>query len=101
MKTAREQFYELGGDEEEDPIERLRFFCSCAMEGQDWLDVEEFFDDITTRNDDELAIVVGDYFIRTIDASTVWFAHAADGEGMILPRSKLENMLKKFWKEEF
>ena len=25
------------------PLERLRFFCSLAMSGQDWLDVEPFF----------------------------------------------------------
>lgn len=30
-------------DEETDPIERLRFFCSIAMNGRDWLDVEQFF----------------------------------------------------------
>lgn len=33
-------------DEETDPVERLRFFCSIAMNGQDWLDVEKFFDDV-------------------------------------------------------
>ena len=27
-----------------DPVERLRFFCSLAMTGQDWLDIEPFFD---------------------------------------------------------
>jgi hypothetical protein len=26
------------------PLERLRFFCSLALDGQDWLDVESFFD---------------------------------------------------------
>src|SRR6478609_6700831 len=29
--------------EEPDPVERLRFFCSLAMNAQDWLDVEPFF----------------------------------------------------------
>lgn len=37
------------GCEENDPIERLRFFCSIAMNGEDWLDVEPFFDAITAR----------------------------------------------------
>ncbi len=45
-KTALEKFYEFGGNKEPDPLERLRFFCSLAMEGQDWFDVEQFFDDI-------------------------------------------------------
>jgi hypothetical protein len=27
----------------ETPLERLRYFCSLAMNGQDWLDVEPFF----------------------------------------------------------
>ena len=29
--------------ENESALERLRFFCSLAMNGRDWLDVEEFF----------------------------------------------------------
>src|SRR5262249_29710026 len=28
----------------ESPLERLRFFCSLAMSGRDWLDAEPFFD---------------------------------------------------------
>lgn len=47
-KTALEKFYEFGGDEEPDPLERLRFFCSLAMKGQDWLYIERFFDDVKT-----------------------------------------------------
>jgi hypothetical protein len=43
---AKARFYKLGGDEEPDPLERLRFFCSLAMDGQDWIDVEPFFDDV-------------------------------------------------------
>lgn len=31
---------------DEPPLERLRAFCSYAMKGQDWLDVEPFFDDV-------------------------------------------------------
>jgi hypothetical protein len=44
--TALKKFYEFGGEDEKDPLERLRFFCSLAMKGQDWLDVEPFFDDV-------------------------------------------------------
>lgn len=42
-KTALEKFHEHNGNEL-DPLERLRFFCSLAMSGQDWLDVEQFFE---------------------------------------------------------
>lgn len=38
------RFIECEGDKEPDPVERLRFFCSLAMRGQDWLDAEQFFD---------------------------------------------------------
>ena len=46
--AAKARFYALGGDEEPAPLERLRFFCSLAMNGQDWMDVEPFFDDVQT-----------------------------------------------------
>jgi hypothetical protein len=42
-KPALQKFNELMGDDKETPLERLRFFCSLAMNGQDWLDVEPFF----------------------------------------------------------
>lgn len=47
-KTAKQRYDEILTEEppDNDPIERLRFFCSLAMQGQDWLDVEEFFDDV-------------------------------------------------------
>jgi len=44
-KTALERFNELKvAQDESDPVEQLRAFCSLAMTGQDWLDVEPFFD---------------------------------------------------------
>ena len=48
-EPAIEKFREIEDDHEsglrdESPLERLRFFCSLAMNGQDWLDVEPFFD---------------------------------------------------------
>jgi hypothetical protein len=48
-ETALSRFNELvvaGEDPDMDanPVERLRAFCSLAMNGQDWLDVEPFFD---------------------------------------------------------
>ncbi len=37
---------ECGDLSDETPLERLRFYCSLAMNGQDWLDSEVFFDDL-------------------------------------------------------
>jgi hypothetical protein len=49
--TARQRYDELRvEDEVQDPLERLRAFCSLAMNGQDWLDVEQFFDALDGRN---------------------------------------------------
>lgn len=48
-QTAKQRFDELFGELEESPLERLRFFCSLALNSQDWLDVEPFFDDIETE----------------------------------------------------
>ena len=46
--------------EDKDPIERLRFYCSLAMTGQDWLDAEPFFDALKSAprelSDDEVVI---------------------------------------------
>lgn len=43
--TAKQRYDSaMEGSMEADPIERLRFYCSLAMSGQDWLDVEPFFD---------------------------------------------------------
>lgn len=47
-QTTKELFDSLDGNQETDPLERLKFFCSLAMNGQDWLDVEPFFDDVQT-----------------------------------------------------
>lgn len=44
--SALSQFKELKGESEECPLERLRFFCSLSLSGDDWLDVEQFFDDV-------------------------------------------------------
>lgn len=44
--NAKRRYDEIMKDDTEkpDPIEDLRFYCSIAMSGQDWLDVEPFFD---------------------------------------------------------
>lgn len=36
----------MNGEIEPDPVERLRFFLSLALTGQNWLDVEKFLDDL-------------------------------------------------------
>lgn len=41
--------------EPDTPIERLRFFLSMALAGQDWLDVEQFLDELTAERDEALA----------------------------------------------
>jgi hypothetical protein len=44
-KTALERFNESAADlANETPLERLRYFLSLALNGQDWLDVEPFLD---------------------------------------------------------
>lgn len=49
-KTAKQRYDELDVNADEvDPVERLRAFCSLAMKGQDWLDVEPFFNAIIDR----------------------------------------------------
>jgi len=37
----------MEGELEGQPVERLRFFLSLALTGQDWLDVEQFIDGIS------------------------------------------------------
>lgn len=46
-ESALDRFNVAGAHEEPSPVERLRFFCSLAMNMQDWLDVEPFFDALT------------------------------------------------------
>ena len=50
-QTAKEKFTKFGGEEEQDDVERLRFFCSLSMQGQDWIDVEPFINDVVTERD--------------------------------------------------
>ena len=48
--TAKQRFDVLWEFEDgHDPVKRLRFFCSLAMNGQDWCDVESFFDAIARQ----------------------------------------------------
>lgn len=54
MTTTLEKFREIEKDchdlVSETPLERLRFFVSLMpKEGQDWLDIEQFFDAVETQ----------------------------------------------------
>jgi hypothetical protein len=50
MKTTLEHYTSvMEGCEEHDPIERLRFFLSLALTGQDWIDVEQFIDGVSQQ----------------------------------------------------
>ena len=42
--------------EEQSPLERLRFFCSLAMSGDDWLDAEMFFDSLALQVRDKVDV---------------------------------------------
>lgn len=44
--TAMQRYKECSGDDEPSALERLRFFCSLALNGRDWLDSEKFFADL-------------------------------------------------------
>lgn len=44
LATAQQLFDIHGAGEERDPVERLRAFCSFAMNGRDWIDAEPHFD---------------------------------------------------------
>ena len=47
-QTAKQRYdYCTAEDKPESPLEALRFFCSLAMNRQDWIDVESFFDALT------------------------------------------------------
>ena len=50
-ESPLEKFNEFIEDEK-DPVERLRFYLSLALTGQDWLDVESFFNDIIKERKD-------------------------------------------------
>jgi hypothetical protein len=69
--------------EDKDPIERLRFYCSLAMTGQDWLDAEPFFDAIKSAprelSDEEILELTKDSTIfeyREFDDDMIRFARA-------------------------
>ena len=60
MMSALDRYLEFTADEPEaDPIERLRFFLSLSLSGQDWIDVEQFIDAVTSERE-QLAAKAGE-----------------------------------------
>jgi hypothetical protein len=81
QEPARQRFDDTGGREEPDPVERLRFFCSLAMNKQDWLDVEAFFDDVLAERQKNAALEQLEPVARVIDngtpeGSTEWIPYS-------------------------
>ncbi len=46
MKSSLERFIEFGGDKIDDPLERLRIFCSIALSKEDLDPAEKLFDGV-------------------------------------------------------
>jgi len=48
MTKAMEDFYECGGSDLLDPVEKLRFYLCCMIGKEfgaaEWIEVEQFFD---------------------------------------------------------
>jgi len=76
----------MEGEIEPDSIERLRFFLSLALTGQDWLDVEQFIDGVSqqlTERDAEVTSLTNqrDYeFVRA--------------ENLLIERDQLHEQVK-------
>lgn len=81
-KSALSQYrrFEVDG-EVIDPIDRLRAFCSFAMDGQDWLDVAPFFDALPEPAPQQEKQAAGDYGLT--GSSTVGAAPSNDRPGMV------------------
>jgi hypothetical protein len=82
-----------GGDEERDPIERLRFYLSCALKGRDWHDVEPFIDAISKAQ--PAAVPEAVEFKRVVELC--WRIHAngvlGNGKGTYDAISELRGIL--------
>jgi hypothetical protein len=102
--TALSRFTDADGFTEDDPMERLRFFCSLAMNGQDWLDVEPFIDAETALLDPQSLLraalsegygyaVCGDKGAIAITVS--WEDADLIGDAYGIPVMKIEDILKE------
>jgi hypothetical protein len=68
----------MAQSDEPSPIERLRFFCSLAMDSQDWLDVENLFSAVERERDALRKDAERYRFIR----KKAWF----DWDAVVLPK---------------
>ena len=86
MKGSIEQYKEImESDPINDPIERLRFFLSIALSGQDWLDVEPLFDDISvTQNTAKAHDGVRWYPVRQKTAENTFLWHRVKAAWRVL-----------------
>ena len=78
-ETALQQYNALTvGSVDPDPIERLRFFLSISLKGQDWLDVEKFIDDLQIP--DGYTLVPIEPTDEMIDAAMSRYKHQSDSQ---------------------
>jgi hypothetical protein len=61
------------------PIESLRFYCSLAMKGQDWLDVEPFFDAVIAEQNKQPDLAEHLRQFKHNDGSGLVFGYDKDG----------------------
>ena len=54
LESALSKFRRFNGFDETNPVEQLRFFCSNAMSGDDWLDLEQFIDAVIKDKEDAI-----------------------------------------------
>jgi hypothetical protein len=81
----------MEGEQENDPIERLRFFLSLALTGRNWLDVERFIDDLQTPipvSPDGWISVNDRLPEKDTDGPVIWCQVNLDQEGKPLYRIK-------------
>ena len=77
----------MEGEKGINSVEKLRFFCSLAMHGDDWLDVEPFFDGVQAE--------IGEL------VKMLTLMHESFSEDMyIKPRRELEELLAKHKQEK-
>ena len=84
-KTALQRYHHFVTDGElPEPLERLRALCSLAMNGQDWVDSEPFFDAVAAR-------------VKVLEAA---INYALEDEQNLVPRasSSCRNVLREVLK---
>ena len=67
----------MEGVKEPDPVERLRFFCSIAMNGRDWIDSEQFFADLAPIVPPDMVMVPREPTEAMLDAAMNRYQHVS------------------------